>query len=267
MSEFKELLAFLYQQESKFVDEIDRINTCPQQVKLIPENALQLGGGWLFMAGELGSGDWNMARLIGHSEVAKRHMELLPDLEISLLVPEQDVTEFCGTQRRLGNLIYFADPELLPVNNDSDSDSDSDSYFGAEDLLPLSLQKKADYLLAEFAKKGLQVKTREFEVSAGGMDEADLTMYLLCNDRVQGYVKTVRITKNCLELYLEIMPGQRKRGFGSNLLALTLAKARLLRKKIIYVVDEDNTASCATAKKAGLQSFMCLARFILNPGK
>lgn len=252
MNTWPEMLEYCYGHENLFVDEIDRIQTSPEQLRLFPANALQHGGGWLFMAGELGSGDWNLARLIGDAKIAAMQLDLLPQLETHLLVPGEAASLFVGQFKQLGSLVYFSDTCELNIQE----------TLSAAEGKDVCCAKTVATLIDNLKSNGFAVKFKDSTGAFADKQNEDLTIYLLDNGRVQGYIKTIRTTGNCLEVYIEVIPSLRQRGLGRTLLSLAVARAGVLGKSIIYAVDEENTASMATARSAGLQEILRLSRFL-----
>ncbi len=252
MSAWSELLSYCYLQENLFVDEIDRIQTSPEQLRLFPENALQSGGGWLFMAGELGSGDWNLARQIGDAKTAADQTDLLPPLETHLLVSGDAAPLFVEKFKQLGSLVYFSNADELLSNKD---------LSGAADRTAVC-REAVDAMIAQLQSADFTVKFRDSTGNSPAQPQDDVTIYLLANDRVQGYIKTIRNTRSCLEVYIEVIPSLRRRGLGKALLRLALSKAGISGKAIVYAVDEENVASMATARSAGLHEILRLSRFL-----
>lgn len=275
MSVDARLLECLYSQEIYFVDEIDRILTTPESVALYPNDALLRDGGWLFMAGESASGDWNIARMIGSSKVALSSLDLLPAVETYLLVPEAETAMFTRQFKQLSGLLYFVsniagNSDRLPLSNDKfvnkgvsvlqghlPEGADADVLTG--DMLTIGPGAE---IARELASKGFSVKISYSHKTIGNLLQPDFAIYLLADDQVQGYVKTIRATRNFVEVYIEIKPALRGRGLATRLLELAVMTAHQQGRELIYVVDEQNKASVATVISAGLTRTISLSRFL-----
>ncbi len=232
------LLDYLYRHEHLYVDEIDRLERQPSQVHVFPADAWQTGG-WLFMAADPASGDWNLARLLGDPSIAAEHLALLPDLETSLLVAAEQAALFAARLTRQPDMLTF-------VSADS-----PDSLDSASEKLPVgfSLAIKMPGRLHE-------------ELRQGNEESVSPAVFLLHEDQVQGYVKIVRQSRNYAEIYIELKPACRGRGFAPILLRQAIAEIHRRGCRLSYVVAADNAPSLATARCAGLLHSFSIARFI-----
>ncbi len=221
----KALLHYLYAHELFFIDEIDRLQTRPDLVTGFPADSFA-DGGWLFMAAEQASSDWNLARLMGDPQLALAAVDLLPAAETSLLVPEEAADLFAGRYKRQPDLIFFASALSLPDNLDQ----------GAK-LPPY------------------------FTVEARTV-EGYTSFYLLADNQVQGYVKTIRSSKNFAEVYIELKPPIRGQGLAPKLLRHAMAQVHRCQQRLFYAVAANNAPSLATARRAGLKQVFSLCRFI-----
>ena len=226
-----DLRRWLLENERCFVDEIHRLDTDPA-VKLFPVNAVESGGGWLYLPAEPGSGDWNIARLLGHGSTALAALPLLPQAETNLLVPQKFSALFADGFVRQTSLLFFAG-RATPGQPWHDSSADLSGP-----LHELKLQRHSD-----------------------GTD-GDFALYLLADSQIQGYIKSIRLTPNFAEVYIEVQPAMRQRGLGEHLLHLALLEAAQTHRSLVYTVDVENHASLALAKKVGLQQFLQLDRFL-----
>jgi L-amino acid N-acyltransferase YncA len=231
MSKYADLRQLLLENERCYVDEIHRLDHDPK-VMLLPENAIEQGGGWLYLPAEPGSGDWHIARMLGQGSVAVTALTLLPEAETHLLVPEKFADLFADGHAAQSSLIYF-EGRAAPA---------AERQPAKVDLTSLH--------------PGLQMQSRR----AG----ADFAFYLLLEGQIQGYIKVIHLTPNHVEVYIEVQPAMRQRGLGEYLLRAALQEAANTGRSLVYTVDAENTASLSLARKAGLQQFMQLARFLLR---
>ena len=238
MSVSKEIIDFFRQNELLFVDEIDRLRRQPSLVSACPGNLLQ-NGGWLFMAAEPGSGDWNLARLLGDPDCAIEALGLLPDVESQLLVPEPVAELFSRKLLPQPALLNFVDAEV-------------DDYAGLDN----------NCLPAGFA---LEIRFAGPVAAGAAVDDTsvdELSVFLLADEQVQGYVKTIRHSQNFSEVYIELKPAMRGRGLAPELLRQAVLALRRRHRRLFYSVSADNAPSLATARRTGLQPAFSLARFL-----
>ncbi|PKL47119.1 MAG: hypothetical protein CVV42_14140 [Candidatus Riflebacteria bacterium HGW-Riflebacteria-2] len=229
MSKYTDMRRLLLENERCYVDEIHRLDHDPK-VRLLPENAIEKGGGWLFLPAETGSGDWNIARMLGQGSEALKALTLLPAAETHLLVPPKFAELFAAAYAAQTPLLYF-EGRVAPAHALPDASVDLTSL-----------------------QAGLQLQSRR----AG----ADFAFYLLLEGQIQGYIKAIHLTPNHVEVYIEVQPAMRQRGFGEYLLREALKEAANTGRSLVYTVDAENVASLTLARKAGLQQFMQLARFL-----
>ena len=231
MSKYAQLHQMLRENERCYVDEIHRLNTDPT-IQLLPDDAIERGGGWLYLPAEPGSGDWHIARMLGQGSKALAALPLLPSPEINLLVPEKYSALFadkCSLQTPLiffeGCILHAQDRHCQPIKLPGH-------------LSSLNLQRRCDGAEGSFA------------------------LYLLAEGQIQGYIKSIHLTPNYVEVYIEVKPAMRQQGLGEYFLRQALCEAAQTGRALVYTVDADNSASLALAKKAGLRQFMQLDRFL-----
>lgn len=215
------LLDHLYQHEVLYVDEIDRLQRQPESVSIIAEKSI-FTGGWIYLHAESGSGDWNLARLVGCPEAALASLNMLPDEETRLLVPP----EAAGLFKHL-----HQEPDLI-------------FFCSRED----DFEREIKPLAAEFSLK------TNFE---NGLP----AIYLCRSDEVCGYVRPIRQTRHFVEVYIELKPAYRGHGLASPLLACAVEELHRLEKKLYYAVSADNLPSLKTALGTGLVNIFSLLRF------
>ena len=221
----------LLENERSYVDEIHRLNT-DSAVNLFPDNAFENGGGWLYLPAESGSGDWNIARMLGQGSAAASALPLLPSAETNLLVPQKCSELFAGNYLRQNSLIFF---EGCAASGQSRQSAAADL---SGPLHELKLQRRSEGAAGNFA------------------------LYLLAEGQIQGYIKSIHLTPHYVEVYIEVQPGMRQRRIGEYLLHLALIEAAQTGRSLVYTVDADNVASLALARKVGLQQFLQLDRFL-----
>lgn len=260
MTAHRVLLESLYENEAFFVDEIDRVLSQPENIRLFPDDALSAGGGWLFMPGEPGSGDWNIARMIGDGRVAFEHVHLLPAPETHLLVPETEAAIFIGHYKQLSSLLLFVSDETVATGKKTGMTgaNDSSATAGYEE------DPESGRIYLELIAEGFKLSFRTFDSSVTDPSGPGFAIYLLRDGHVQGYIKSIHATRNCDEVYIEIIPELRGRGYGAKILKLAVKKVRQQNRNLIYLVDEINQASVATARSAGLTQIATIRRFLLD---
>ena len=230
----EKLLEYLLGQEVFFVEEIDRLYFDQQSIKPVLDDELN---GWLYLPGEPGSADWNLARMLGSAERANPLLEKIPRGELQLLVAETAVSCF-PEWVKTGLISWYV----------SDGDSLSEVFEKKLDELDLTWQ----FRVRPAVSKAISTVGKE--------------IFLLdSRSRIAGLVKTIRETPNFVEVYIEVAPEYRERGLGRTLLAKMIAESRLKGKSITYAVDQNNHASLALAKSVNLRPFNQLFRLIERP--
>lgn len=229
-----DLQEFLYRHEKYFVDELHRLQTAPELLTLFFRDDPGFEGGWLFMQAEPDSGDWNIARMLGNPEIALACLHLLPDVESYLLIPEGAEHHFANDYRQASSLLWFL--------NDAQH---HDSFA----------------LTHEAAAMGFDLNIK-MDQSDDSATDSGFAIYLLRQQKVQGYIKTIHSTKNFVEVYIEVKPSLRNRGLGTMLLQQACSLAFSLKRQLIYAVDAENKASIKIALKSGLKQFTRCSRFI-----
>ena len=90
-------------------------------------------------------------------------------------------------------------------------------------------------------------------VDAGFADQTAFTAEIVASPSVRGREQPAQNL---------MAAAMRQRGFGEYLLREALKEAANTGRSLVYTVDAENAASLALARKAGLQQFMQLARFL-----
>lgn len=227
----------LLAEEKFFVEEIHRLAFFPESISFYPECVVEKdGNGWIYMAGEDGSADWNLARLVGDEVVAKNYVNLLPQNELQLLVTNEVASCFAGFETA-GKILWFeSQPEINSCARTIDL------KFELQHGLKL-LEKKKPEVCTIYPSE-------------------NLTLLLIRDEQVAGIVKTIRETPRFVEVYIEISPDLRSQGVGTNLLISMIERIHVAGKRLLYAVDEENKASISIALKAGLVEFLSLTRLV-----
>lgn len=219
------ILKKLLNDEIAFVEEISRLCLQPETLKILVDREMN---GWLYMPGESGSADWNLARAIGEINRAALLIDTLPPDELQLLVGETGLKCFEGWQTQ-GSIHWFA----APVNEKA-----------AVPACPPGFDARI---------RQVRRQCREFQAFFP-------EVYLFADRQMVGFIKTIRETHNCFEVYIEVLPAYRGRGLGRFLLLKMLEESGKISRRLTYAVANDNHASLALAKRAGLQKFNELFR-------
>lgn len=231
MSKYAQLRQMLRENERCYVDEIHRFDADPA-VQLLPDDAIEKGGGWLYLPAEHGSGDWHIARMLGQGSEALNALSLLPSADTNLLVPEKFSALFSDKCSLQTPLIFFEGSISRAQNRRCESTELSEHFPG------LHMQRRYDGTKGDFA------------------------LYLLADGQIKGYIKSIHLTPNYVEVYIEVQAAMRQQGLGEHLLHQALYEAAQTGRSLVYTVDADNTASLALAKKIGLRQFMQLDRLL-----
>lgn len=222
-----DFVASLEEREVEFVEELHRITHDSQKALLIGDVNALLTGGWIVLLAEQGSGDWNMARMIGDPASAFSLINLLPQIELQFLIPE-GVTDWLPKNLGFsGSIDFFSSDNIARVES--------------EFILPVS----------SLTVKEKIEKTKSF-----------FATYLFLEESIVGYIKSTRYSGNYIEVYIEVAPDWREKGLGQWLLQKSIFLIHSWNKKLLYVVDIDNSPSLATARSCGLKKFMRLNRFL-----
>ncbi|MEW6710467.1 MAG: GNAT family N-acetyltransferase [Candidatus Riflebacteria bacterium] len=221
----------LINQEILYVEEIDRLNSCPESLTFFGDEKLN---GWLYLAGEPGSADWNLARMIGEPLRALSFIGQLNPKDLHLLVAELNLHDF-QEWINAGSILWFA--------------SENDALAAK---MPTQVE-------------GYEFRQR-FNSRAGQyFPIVGPEIYAFSSGQIYGLVKTVRETQKFIEVYIEVEVSRRGQGLGFVLLQRMIEMVHKLDKTLTYALNDDNQASLALAKRAGLQPFNRLFR-LLPPG-
>jgi GNAT superfamily N-acetyltransferase len=232
------LVNYLLTQEQYFVDELYQLVFRPESVRFFQaEKDGDVLNGWLYLKGQENSADWHLARLIGQAETAFEITGRLPAHELQLLVSESDSERITGFEK-IGRIFWYQ------------SSIDNGAKF--KDLQNAFFQ--------ENSFKNLKLVRKEAPVLNENWNCANISLYLLQNEMMIAYIKTIRETPNFVEVYIEVTPGRRERGIGTFLLSAFSCLVHEIGKKVSYAVDESNLASISIAEKAGLTRYFSLVR-------
>lgn len=226
------VLSLLRQHEKCFVEEIDRISNRPELVRIVPVDLENEKSGWVYLQGEPGSADWNMARLIGDLSLAMDWIDRLPQQELQLLCPPECLLS--NAWKKIGTIHWY------------ESSLKSDSKPGSAPVEVFdSMQLKPDLVCHRSNDSG-----------------SGFAIYLNSASGMQGYIKCIHSTENYFEFYIELKPDMRDKGLGTALLQMAISESHRRNKTLIYSLASDNTASMRIAHKAGLKPYMTLNRFV-----
>jgi len=228
------VLKFLYQNEKCYIEEIDRIIARPDLVRIIPDDLDNEKSGWIYLQGEPGSADWNMARLIGDLSLAMDWMDRLPQLELQLLCPADCLLS--SSWKKIGSIHWYESLSQVDSHDNSSATEEVCAQFRLKpDLVSYTAENK----------------------------DSGFAIYLNSESGMQGYVKCIHSTENYYEFYIELRPEMRGKGLGTALLQMAIDETHRRNKTLIYSVACDNVASIRIAQKAGLTSFMLLNRYLI----
>lgn len=227
------ILELLYNQENRFVEEIDRIEKNPDEFSFIEADS---ESGLICLHAQENSFDWNIVRQIGNWQSVNKIIGLVPFPESVLLTNEEITIDNLACCTANGSLIYFEN------NNFNNSfESDYNDNFSLEISLPKNLIKR----------KASPFNSR--------IDD----LYLVMNNSVCGYCIIIKNSWHYSEIAIEINPEYRNQGFGTALLGLMVEQFNNLNMKLCYVVENDNIASLKIAEKYLYKAF-CLNKYILR---
>ena len=225
------LLELLYNNENRYIDEIDRLEKNPEEVSFIEASN---SCGWVCLQASDNSFDWNIARLVGDWQIAKSVIGNIPFKEYVLLVDEGvDLSDYSDYKAE-GSILYFENV----VSADADYDEiEANSYLNCSEVgLP---------------KQSIRAK-------ASALNSRIDDLYLVMKNGICGYIKVIKSTWHFAEVAIEINAEYRGQGFGTALMELMLRKFNLKGLKMSYVVEKDNTPSVKLA-----ENFLS-RRFVLN---
>jgi len=234
-------LAFLNRHEACFNEELHLLSTGRKTVECIPPDGPERGSGWFVVWANTGAGEWNLAHPFGHRSEYMTHLnQFPPDVEYNLLVPVTDAAAMAAILHRdvSENLTWFRD-------------------VGRDDAPPAAISSPPPV-------SGLEIIHRSDSGEGVPSDPGRIiydSIYVRESGSVIGLVKSIHVTRNTVEVYIETSPGWRNRGIGTMLLAEMLKTLRRNGKAMIYVVGSGNTPSLRLAAKAGLAPFQTLSRF------
>lgn len=223
------LLEILYNQESIFVEEIDRIEKHPEQVNfvLVDEHS-----GLLCLDAEEDTSDWNIVRIIGDSKKCKAVIPAIPYDDYALIGCE--LNEFSSEK----SLVYF---------------ESSASSYGEDENEALEINKYANI---EF---GLPLNCIKTKISKIDSRLDDIFLYM--NNCIQGFIKVTKNSWHYAEVAIEISPEMRNQGYGTALLALMVEQARRKNVRLSYVAESDNSPSIAIAEHCCLNRITAIPFF------
>lgn len=209
------LLQYFYQNEFFHVDEIDRI----KEGKYYGDKS----GGWFFLSGNKGSGDWDMARLIGAPEQGVRYFQEVPKENTVFMIPRLRVgADYGEPQEHLLNLAEYPKKGTISC------------YVS-------KARRMFDFLHRDKLSEDYDLVYRK-------------QYTWLCYKGIGiGYVMPIRWSKNAVEVYIEIIPEHRGKGLSLILLKTAVKHLAALNKRIVYLVFEDNVPSLKLVQRAGFE--------------
>lgn len=218
------LLQYFYENELFYVDEIDRI----KEGKYYGDEA----GGWFFLLGNKGSGDWDMARLIGELEDGAKYFSQVPKENTVFMVSRRgartDTEPRSGHENRQNNLFDLSEYPKKAVIRCYASKARSLCDF-------------SDFFKGNSLEKGYSFTHSK-------------NYTWLCYKGVGiGYVMPIRQSKNAVEVYIEIAPEHRGKGLSLALLKTAVKHLSSHNKRIVYLVFEDNLPSIKLVQRAGFE--------------
>ena len=220
------LLELLYEQENKYIEEIDRLEKNPDDVVFIEADEKT---GWICLKASENSYDWNIVRLVGDFNKAKNYICDIPfKKDYILLVDKNTDLQIISNCIYNGSLLYF---ENTSLTNSIDSNNEYDSFVDNSLL-----------------RKNIKTKASPYN---SRIDD----LYLIMKNRICGYCKLIKSSWHYAEVAIEINPEYRNQGFGSYLLDGMLQQFNEHNLKMSYVVENDNIPSVKLANKFLKKSF------------
>ena len=230
------LLELLYNQEYRYIDEIDRLERYPDEVTFV-ENSED--SGWVCLGTNDNSFDWNIARLVGNIDIAKRAIEKIPFNDYVLLTDEDSDLSEIEFLKPNGSLLYFENS--VSVSSEY-NEMESNTYLNSSEV---GLPKEC------------------IKPKASSLNSRIDDLYLIMKNRVCGYIKVIKNTWHYSEVAIEINAEYRNQGYGTALMELMTRQFALKGQKLSYVVEEDNIASLKLARNFLRESFK-LDKYILR---
>ncbi len=230
------LLELLYNQENKYIDEIDRLEKHPDDVIFLESS---LDSGFICLKAQENSSDWNIARLIGDFNKAKQSINDIPFKDYILLTEQNsDLSDiqFC---KHNGSLLYFENSLSTSFEYD---ETESNTYLNSSEV---GLPKEC------------------IKAKASSLNSRIDDLYLIMKNRICGYIKVIKNTWHFSEVAIEINAEYRNQGYGTALMELMTRQFALKGQKLSYVVEENNIASLKLARNFLKESFK-LDKYILD---
>lgn len=229
------LLSWLCEREKYFNEEIHSILTGVKKVEFFGQFYQGEPVGWLYSYADKDSNDWNLARQVGSISEAGKFLKFLPNIETYLLYPMPLGERSSSKQDQKGMIYWFEAAEVKK----------GVAYNSI-------LQSKVRFL----------IKTKRSKKVFGKYQFDYFSAYLMEDEKIIGFVKTIHETMNTCEVYLEISPRFRGRGLGLRLLETVSDECLKRHKKLIYTVASDNVASIRIAEKFGMRKYQTLKQIV-----
>lgn len=271
-----QLLEKLYDQENKFIEEIDRIEKKPDEVLFIDSGN---DSGWICLKAQEDSFDWNIARLLGDWKSAKDAISEIPFEESVLLLNEEtDVNDLNkgiaalslatptieGSQRPMDYGLAITNNLQEIINKDFNNNATNSIRPHGKLLFyenMFSLNNKEILEINDFNDE-ISLPKDIIKRKASPLNSRIDDLYLFMKNSICGYCKIIKTTWHYSEIAIEIYPGYRNQGFGTALLGLMVQQFNNLGLRLSYVVEDDNIPSIKIAEKFLNKSFM-LNKYLL----
>ncbi len=222
------LLELLYNQENKYIDEIDRLEKSPDDVIFIEAKN---NSGWVCLKAQENSFDWNIVRLVGSFDEAKEIINIIPFNDYVLLVDkDSDLSEYTSLKPN-GNLIYF---ENRVASQTEYHEMEAKSYL-------------------DFSEIGIPKDC--IRAKASSLNSRIDDLFLVMRNIVCGYIKIIKTSWHYAEVAIEINTEFRNQGFGTALMELMTRQFAAKGLRMSYVVESDNIPSVKLAQNYLRESF------------
>lgn len=222
------ILELLYNQENKYIDEIDRLEKFPEDVLFIEADN---NSGWVCLKAQENTFDWNIVRLVGSFDEAKEKINDIPFEDFVLLVDKDSDLSDNSIFKPNGNLIYFENTLTSQLEYD---EIEANSYLNYSEI---GIPKNC-------------IKAR-----ASSLNSRIDDLFLVMKNIVCGYIKVIKTSWHYAEVAIEINAEFRNQGFGTALMELMTRQFAEKGLRMSYVVESDNIPSVKIARNYLRESF------------